>query len=300
MGTLIFYDDAVAAKRNRWLVISVLVVAIGAFLAISIIPIFAGRGDRPGAASAPGSTPEAIDPQAELEARARGYELVLEREPDNQTAIIGLVETRIQLGDLQGVLEPLKKLAELNPSVPEYQILLGQTHQSLGNLDEAAQAYRAVLTQQPGNMKALQGLVALLLEQDRPQAAVGLLQDTLQNAPQQNEVTPGAVDVVSVRLLLAEVYATQERFDDAIQLYDEAIADNTEDFRPLLAKALVLRDMGRTGEASRIFQQAGELAPPQYKDQVRQLAAGLDTAPAEGASTPDEDGGSASEDESAE
>ena len=271
-----------AVKRNRWLVISVLVVAVGAFLALSVLPFFT-TGSQTTTATSPGNNPsEENDPLAELEARARGYELVLEREPDNQTAIEGLVDARIQLGDREGVIAPLEKLAELNPNTPEYRVLLGQAKQSIGDLEGAADEYRTVLTQRPGDMNALQGLTALLLQQERPQAAVGLLQDTLQSAPQANEVTPGAIDVISVQLLLAQVYVEEGDIDEALQVYDDAIDAAEDDFRPVLAKALVLRDTGREPDAAVLFKQAEELAPAQFKDQVRQLAAGEDTAPAAG------------------
>ncbi|MDB9529051.1 tetratricopeptide repeat protein [Oscillatoria sp. CS-180] len=265
-----------AVKRNRWLVISVLFVAVGAFVALSILPFFSGHGNRPATATHGGGL-EASNRQDELEAQARGYEAVLEREPDNQTAIQGLVDARIQLGDIAGVIEPLERLADLNPEVPEYRVLLGQARQNIGDLEGAADAYRTVLTQRPGDMNALQGLTALLIEQERPQAAVGLLQDTLEAAPQTNEVSPGTVDVGSVQLLLAQVFVEEEQFNDALRIYDEAIAADEEDFRPLLAKALVLRDIDRAPDAAVLFKQAEELAPDQYKDQVRQLATGGET-----------------------
>ncbi|MGD1859122.1 MAG: tetratricopeptide repeat protein [Leptolyngbyaceae cyanobacterium] len=270
-----------AVKRNRWLVISVLVVAVGAFLALSVLPFLTAGGDRASTGTpANGGPAGAADAQAELEDRARGYELVLEREPNNQTAIEGLVEARIQLGDLEGVIEPLEKLAELNPETSEYRILLGQAKQNIGDFEGAAEAYRSVLTQRPGDMDALQSLTALLIQQQRPQAAVGLLQDTLQSAPQVNEVTPGAIDVGSVQLLLAQVYVEEGDTDAALQLYDEAIAAAEDDFRPVLAKALVLRETGREPDAVVLFKQAEELAPAQFKDQVRQLAAGEETVTA--------------------
>ncbi|MEM6835822.1 MAG: tetratricopeptide repeat protein [Cyanobacteria bacterium P01_C01_bin.120] len=270
-----------AVKRNRWLVISVLVVAVGAFLALSVLPFLTAGGDRASTGTpANGGPAGAADAQAELEDRARGYELVLEREPNNQTAIEGLVEARIQLGDLEGVIEPLEKLAELNPETSEYRILLGQAKQNIGDFEGAAEAYRSVLTQRPGDMDALQSLTALLIQQQRPQAAVGLLQDTLQSAPQVNEVTPGAIDVGSVQLLLAQVYVEEGNTDAALQLYDEAIAAAEDDFRPVLAKALVLRETGREPDAVVLFKQAEELAPAQFKDQVRQLAAGEETVTA--------------------
>ncbi|MGD1906745.1 MAG: tetratricopeptide repeat protein [Leptolyngbyaceae cyanobacterium] len=276
-----------AGKRNRWLVVSVLVVAIGAFLALSLLPLFSGRSTRYNAAST-SSTTQTNGASTELEDRARSYEIVLEREPDNQTAILGLVETRIQLGDLEGVVEPLTKLSDLNPDVPEYRVLLGQTKQALGDSEGAAEAYRDVLTNRPGEMTALQGLVQLLLAEERPQAAIGLLQDTLQTAVQANDLQAGTIDVVSVRLLLGEVYVQQEQFEDAVDLYDEAIAQSPEDFRPLLAKALVLRDLERADEAVSLFAQAEALAPDQYKDQIRQMAAsGETTTEIEASPTPE-------------
>ena len=278
-----------AVKRNRWLVVSVLVVAVGAFLALSVLPFLTAGGDRSSTATPTGNNaPEVNDAQAELEARAKGYELVLEREPDNQTAIEGLVDARIQLGDLEGVVEPLEKLAELNPNTPEYRVLLGQTKQSIGDLDGAADEFRTVLDQRPGEMNALQGLTALLLQQERPQAAVGLLQDTLQSAPQINEVTPGAVDVGSVQLLLAQVYVEEGDIDEALRVYDDAIDAAEDDFRPVLAKALVLRDAGREPDAVVLFRQAEELAPAQFKDQVRQLASNQESAPSDEAIAPTE------------
>ena len=287
-------------KRNRWLVVSVLVVAIGAFLTISLLPLFAGRSNH-STATAPTTPPSgATDVQAELEARARGYELVLEREPDNQIALQGLVDARIELAragltDLTDVVEPLERLSELSPEVLDYQIILGQVKQQLGDLDGAAQAYRTVLTSSPGDPNALQALVFLLIRQNRPQAAIGLLEDTLNSATQTNEVNPGTINVTLVKELLAQVYIEEERMDEALRIYDEVLETANDDtrFRLLASKALVLREMGQAAEAEVLFAQAEELAPAEYKDQIRQMAAGpesLEGLPTEEGVPPEEAG----------
>ncbi|MGD1853614.1 MAG: tetratricopeptide repeat protein [Leptolyngbyaceae cyanobacterium] len=266
-----------AVKRNRWLIGGILFIAVAALLAVSLGPLIQAAFDQsPGGYANPASTATETDRRAELEGRANGYELVLEREPDNQAALEGLVQARIELGDLAGAADPLARLAELNPQEPRYSVLLAQAKQQLNDLEGAAQTYRSVLTATPGNMEALQGLVTLLLQQERPQAAVGLLQDTLKTAEQSNQLQPGTIDVIAVKLLLGQVYAEQSRYDDAISLYDTAIQDaqtvgGTPDFRPMLAKGLILRETGKEAEAQPLFESALSLAPVQFKDRIQQL-----------------------------
>lgn len=285
-------------KRNRWLVGTVLILALAAFLSLSFLPFLSGTANRraTGNNDAPATDPNAM--QAELEAQARGYELVLEREPDNQTALRGLIDTQVQLGNVEAVVAPLEKLVALNPTVTEYQVLLAQTKQQTGDLEGAAQIYRTVLDQQPTDTNALQGLTALLVQQGRPQAAAGLLQDALKTADRiQNEGTAPGLDSTSIKLLLAQVYLADNRPDQALAQYDEAIAATPEDFRPVLAKALVLQEQGDRDAAKALFDQAAAMAPDQFKDQIQQMASQgdpslpLDTVPPEGDapldSTPD-------------
>lgn len=274
-------------KRKRWFVNAVLLIAVLAFIAIAALPLLGSFFQQ----TEPTADTVTPSQQSELEDQARGYELVLEREPNNQTALRGLLQAQIQRGNLEAAIEPLEKLAELNPGQSDYQVLLAQARQQTGDLDGAAQVYREVLSKNPGDMNALQGLVALLIVEERPQAAVGLLQDTLQTADDTNLVQPDSVDVAAVQLLLGQVYVETDQDDKAMALYDEAIASHPEDFRPLLSKALVLQTQDRNEEAQPLFTEAAALAPPNYKDEINRLASAPD---AEGAVSSPEDAPDAS------
>lgn len=73
--------------------------------------------------------------ESQLQAQERGYELVLQREPENQAALRGLVEVRIEMKNAQGAIAPLEKLVKLNPGEQEYKMLLAQVKQQVGGGD---------------------------------------------------------------------------------------------------------------------------------------------------------------------
>ncbi|MEG3911728.1 tetratricopeptide repeat protein [Microcoleus sp. w2-18bC1] len=285
------------ANKRRGLITVVVVLSLIAFLGFSLVPILNSILQASQAQSqstpTPTQTAQSGEKQSELlQAQARGYELVLQREPDNVTALRGLLQVRLELigqgvGDIKDAIAPLEKLAALNPETTEYGILLAQAKERTGDREGAAQAYRSILASKPGEIKALQGLVNLLLVQQRPEAAIGLLQDTLKAAPAANLAKPESVDVTSVQLILGQVYAVQKRYEEAIAIYDESAKANPKDFRPTLGKAIVLKEQGKTDEAKTLFDRATELAPPNYKDQINQLASGTPSPSPAAATTPE-------------
>lgn len=283
------------SQPRSWIVKVVLALAVLAFVGISMVPLISAfnNNTQPPTQNNPsaGGNLSSPDQKSKLQDEARGYQLVLQREPENQTALKGLLQARLELlslkeGDIQGVIEPLEKLAKLNPEQTEYAVLLAQAKQQMGDKEGAAQAYRSILTTRPGDLKALQGMVSLLLSQQRPEAAIGLLQDTLSAAPQANKNQPGSVDTVAVQVLLGSVHASQKRYPQALSAYDQAIQKDSQDFRPVLAKAMLLKQQGKVTEAKPLFNSALALAPAQYKDEINKAAAAAPTPTPAASPTP--------------
>lgn len=273
-------------NKRRGFIIVVMILSIVAFAGFSLSPLLSGilEANQVQNQPSPGLTPSAsIEKLSDLESQARGYELVLQREPENQTALRALLEVRLELirlgqAEVEDAIPPLEKLSQLNPDNRNYSILLAQSKEYTGDREGAAQVYRSILTQTPGDLPALQGLASLLVRQERPEAAIGLLQDTIKVAPEANQLQPGTIDVISVQLVLGDVYAQQQRYDEAIAVYEEAAKGDANDFRPVYAQAIVLRDQGKTEKAQQFFAKAEEMAPAAFKDQIKQQA-GLSAIP---------------------
>ena len=107
-------------------ILSALAFAGSTVIGIVGLYVSAFQGPKEATTTATGSK------EAQLKAQEKGYELVLQREPENQLALRGLVEARLQKNDLQGAIEPMEKLVKLNPDNPQYKALLDGIKQRAG------------------------------------------------------------------------------------------------------------------------------------------------------------------------
>lgn len=259
------------SKRSP-LVYLFLVLALLVFVGFYMMPLLGGIEQ--GNTSANDTNPFqtiSVERQQELNLEARGYQLTLQREPSNNNALRGLLNVTLEQGDLQGATEPLERLANLHPEETGYTVLLAQLKQRIEDYDGAIAAYYSILNSQPGNLEALQGMTGLLLQQGNPAKAIEQLQSTIKIAPEVNANTPGSIDETAVKLLLGQVYVSQEREQAAIAVYDQAIDAAQQDWRPWLAKAVVLQQQGRTSEAKPLFNSAISLAPEKYQQEIQQM-----------------------------
>ncbi len=255
---------------KRWLPRIVLIFSAVVLLGVGFVPLFNASQSGPASAPIAGASPDAQKKQ--LEDQLRGYEAVLQREPENPNALRGVIDAKRGLNDIKGTIAPLEKLVKLNPGVSEYAVLLAQTKQYLKDDEGAIQVYREALKAKPTDVNLLSSLSQLLIKQDKPKAAIGLLQDTLRDAPKLNQANPGSVDQVSLQILLGKIFASQKQFDEAYRVLETVIKEKPDNFEAYLVKALALQEQGKASEAKPLFEKAASLAPAQYKDQIGRLA----------------------------
>jgi cytochrome c-type biogenesis protein CcmH/NrfG len=73
--------------------------------------------------------------ESQFKLQEREYEVVLKQEPENEIALAGLVEARLQMNNVKGAVKPLEKLVKLHPNQQEYKTLLAQVKQQVGKGD---------------------------------------------------------------------------------------------------------------------------------------------------------------------
>lgn len=110
------------AKKRQKLVILISVISFFGSTVMAAIPAIQeiARQD---------NTPQTESRESTLKQQEQGYELVLQREPNNQVALDGLLKTQLELDDIPGAIETLEKLVKLNPEREDYK-------QQLKNLNQ--------------------------------------------------------------------------------------------------------------------------------------------------------------------
>ncbi|MEN9871298.1 MAG: hypothetical protein RLZZ171_2290 [Cyanobacteriota bacterium] len=258
-------------KRSSWIYL-VLGMMLFSLITASALPILGSVLEGQQFAKNPNQEVITLSQQelALIEAEASGYQKVLEREPNNDTALNGLLKIRLQQKDLNSAIAPLETLAKLHPEQTKYSTLLAQAKSQIEDYEGAAAVYNEVLAEHPGDIYALGGITNLYLTQELPERAIALLKKTIKLADNADSPQAGSINREAVELLLGELYTNQKRYGEAIALYDQLAQVDQTDFRPILAKALVLEKKGDLSAAQPLLQKAYIAAPEQYKDQIGQ------------------------------
>ncbi len=109
-------------QRKQKLIALIGTIGFGGSMLFTLVPLFKSGLQQQ-------NQPEIIEVESaevQLKAQEKGYQSVLQREPENLTALEALVNVRLQLNDTKGAIEPLEKLVKLSPEREDYKALLEQ------------------------------------------------------------------------------------------------------------------------------------------------------------------------------
>jgi thioredoxin-like negative regulator of GroEL len=108
-------------EKNKFTKVFVILAGL-AFLGSSVAGLSGSIGS---SMNEPAATEKAAQSQsAQLAAEEKGFAAVLQREPNNQTALKGLISIRLKSGDIAGTRTALAQLVKLNPTERQYKELL--------------------------------------------------------------------------------------------------------------------------------------------------------------------------------
>ncbi|MDT9188946.1 MULTISPECIES: tetratricopeptide repeat protein [Limnospira] len=121
------YGDAIARRMERRKKLQKVIMFISTAAFLGMMSSGLGAMFRSNSQSSEVNQAEEVATiVSQLERQEQGYQSVLQREPENQTALEGLVMVRLQQNKLEEAIAPLEKLVSLYPDIEDYQNLLKQ------------------------------------------------------------------------------------------------------------------------------------------------------------------------------
>jgi tetratricopeptide (TPR) repeat protein len=190
-------------------------------------------------------------------------------------------------------IEQYQKITESDPKDVDSWIMLGRLQKALQNSTEAMAAYKKALAIDPGNEDAMTGLATVYADLGDNKAAAEMLQKVADKDPNPRSLTslasiyeqlkdyslaaemlrravqqqPGNSDL---KHALAEDLLLSNQLDDALKLYQQAVADDPRDEHSELRISQIYRQKHDFVKAREAADKAKELAPDdlevQYND----------------------------------
>ena len=99
------------------------------------------------------------------------YQAILQKDPDNLLAQIGLAETYRLLGRTYEAVNRFVALTQRSPGDARFWVRLGQLHGALGDLDEARRHFETAYKLDPNNVDTVRSLAILSDVEDQPELA---------------------------------------------------------------------------------------------------------------------------------
>lgn len=108
-------------KRLQRIFTWVSIISFGGSTVMAVVPTLYNA-----ISETPKQQKAASDASTALQQEAQGFEMVLQREPENRIALEGLVNIRLQMKNVKGAMVPLEKLVKLFPDRQDYRTQMEQ------------------------------------------------------------------------------------------------------------------------------------------------------------------------------
>jgi len=197
----------------------------------------------------------ARQPPADLSGRlteiARGYQRVLEQNPAQPVALVGMCLVALASRQSEAAVQMASAAVASAPEMVTAWVALGQALKAAVRHEEAAKAYEHAIRLDGMNALARLGLGELKIAAGRPEEAVAEFERALKRRPA----------LIAGHLGLGNALALMGRNEEALERYEAALA-----LRPRLAEGefaagFVLARLGRTKEAETRYRRAVAARP---------------------------------------
>lgn len=182
---------------------------------------------------------------------AHGYQLVLEKNPTQPAALVGMCLVALASQQAEAAIKIASAAVASAPELVAAWVALGQAFKAAQRHEEAANAYEQAVRRDGTNALARLGLGELKLAEGRLEEAAGEFSLALERRPA----------LVAAHLGLGNALALQGRNEEALARYEAALALHPRLAEGEFAAGFALARLGRTKEAETRYRRAVAARP---------------------------------------
>ncbi len=157
----------------------------------------------------------------------------------------------VQSGSLAQALALSDSLTHLYPDNPDSWLLKGSSEEFLKDTTAAIKSYRQLLTIDPENDRAMTQLFGFYAKKENWAQLAALLTELIDLHPK----------AALPRLILAEVWTIQDRYEEAVKVVDPLLSDSTQAVRATLFLGQLATRQNRYNSAQKYFQSVTQTSP---------------------------------------
>ncbi|KAG6772478.1 hypothetical protein POTOM_023889 [Populus tomentosa] len=237
-------------------------------LTAAAVLFFTRFNSKPAIASPVAASSSTADPTKEsskenvsFEEQERALQDHLAQNPSDVEALRSLMEVRIKSKKLQEAIEVVDRLIELEPNEDEWPLLKSQIYTYSGDFESAKDGFEAVLQKDPLRVEAYHGLVMANSESG---GSLEVVLKRIESAMNKCKKEKKNSDLRDFKLLIAQVRVMEEKYFDALKVYEELVKEEPRDFRPYLCQGMIYTLLRKKDEAEKKFEQFKKLVPKNH------------------------------------
>ncbi|KAI5560863.1 hypothetical protein POPTR_016G080000v4 [Populus trichocarpa] len=206
-------------------------------------------------------TEESSKENVSYEEQERALQDYLSQNPNDIEALRSLMEVRIKSKKLVEAIEVVDRLIELEPNEDEWPLLKSQIYTYSGDFESAKDGFEAILKKDPLRVEAYHGLVMANSESG---GSLEVVLKRIESAMDKCKKEKKTSDLRDFKLLVAQVRVMEEKYLDALKVYEELVKEEPRDFRPYLCQGIIYTLLRKKDEAEKKFEQFKKLVPKNH------------------------------------
>ncbi|CAN1775505.1 protein SLOW GREEN 1, chloroplastic [Linum perenne] len=215
--------------------------------------------------ASPIAEPATVEPAADeeeaadvpIEDQERTLEELLQQKPNDTEGLRALMAVKIKTGKIPEAIGAVNRLIALKPNDTEWPLLKAQIYSYAGDNESSRKVYEEILQKDPLCVEAYHGLMMARAEDGLSTRDVFTRVEEAMNRCKKEQVR-------DFKLLVAQVKVMEEKFDEALGLYEELVKEEPTDFRPYLCQGIIYTMMKKSDVAEEKFEHFKRLVPKNH------------------------------------